>query len=75
MPRELTVSLHIPADEYLKHYQGTARSVYTHTWEGRSVRFPANILQPFVTRQGISGTFKIVFDDNNRFLKVVRLDI
>ena len=67
---EAIVSLNISADEYLKLYQGTARSVYTHTIEGRSIRFPANILQPFVTHNGIRGTFAIQFDRNHRFIGI-----
>lgn len=70
---EVIVSLSITAEEYLKHYQGSARSVYAQTVEGRSVRFPANILQPFVTHDGISGTFKIQFNSSNRFKGIKRL--
>ena len=67
---QVIVSLSISADEYVKLYQGTARSVYTETLEGRSIRFPANILQPFITREGIRGTFAIYFDRDNRFKKI-----
>jgi len=69
----IIVSLTITADEYIKIYQGSARSVYTRTAEGRSLRFPANILQPFVTREGIKGNFSIEFDQDNRFKKISRV--
>lgn len=71
--RKVVVSLKIAADEYIKLYQGSARSVYTRTAEGRSIRFPANILQPFVTREGINGNFKIEFDSSNKFKAISRL--
>ncbi|MFT6388789.1 MAG: hypothetical protein ACJAUP_002172 [Cellvibrionaceae bacterium] len=67
------VSLTIAADEYIKLYQGSVRSVYTQTAEGRSIRFPANILQPFVTHEGIKGHFSIEFDQENRFKKICRV--
>ena len=69
----IIVSLTITADEYIKIYQGSARSVYTRTAEGRSLRFPANILQPFVTREGIKGNFSIEFDQDNKFKRISRV--
>ena len=71
---ELIVSLQISAEEYLKLYQGSARAVYTRTRDGRSIRFPANILQRFVTREGVRGTFAIYFDGNNKFQKIEQLN-
>ena len=68
--RQVVVSLTIDADEYIKLYQGRAKSVYTHSLDGKSIRFPATILQPFVTRAGIQGTFRILFDENNRFTSI-----
>jgi hypothetical protein len=70
---EIIVSLNIGPDEYLKLYQGVARSVFTQTREGRSIRFPANILQPFVGHEGVVGSFKIEFDKENRFKSISRL--
>lgn len=67
---EMIVSLNISAEEYLKRYQGAAKSVYAYTLEGRSIRFPANILQPFVSHQGVRGTFVIRFDQDRRFVDI-----
>jgi hypothetical protein len=71
--RRVVVSLSVSASEYLAWYQGAAQTVYATTVDGRSVRFPARILQPFVTSSGVSGTFAIEFDDNNRFQQIKRL--
>ncbi|MGH1486139.1 MAG: DUF2835 family protein [Cellvibrionaceae bacterium] len=54
--------------------KGKAYSVYTRTTEGKSIRFPANILQPFVTHQGVQGVFSIQFDRDNRFIAIHSLD-
>jgi len=40
---------------------------------GRRVRFPANILRPFVTLEGIQGRFIIRFDSDSRFQGIDRL--
>ncbi|WP_344797352.1 DUF2835 domain-containing protein [Litoribacillus peritrichatus] len=71
--RNIIVSLNIPADEYLRVYSGVARTVVTHSIDGRSVRFPANILQPFVTREGIRGRFCIFFTEEGKFDRIERV--
>jgi len=73
MNRTIEVSLAIPADEYLAMYQGAVRDVVARAKDGRTVRFPARILQPYVTHQGIHGRFAIRFDDSNRFAGISRL--
>ena len=66
----LHFSLSINAEEYLRLYEGSAKTVYAQSLEGASVRFPANILQPYVTHKGIHGRFVIYFDSENRFKRV-----
>lgn len=71
--KSLQVSISISRDEYLKWYQGAASTVYTTTTTGEKVRFPAAILRPFITHQGISGTFAIYIDENNKFKEIRRI--
>ena len=71
--KSIQVSIRISRDEYLKWYQGSASTVMATTATGTKVRFPANILRPFVTHQGIAGTFAIYFDDNNKFKEIRRI--
>lgn len=63
----LEVHLNISAREYLLLYKGIARNVSALAVDGRRVRFPASILQRFVTREGVFGVFVITFDDQGRF--------
>ncbi|WP_076719384.1 DUF2835 domain-containing protein [Motiliproteus sp. MSK22-1] len=70
---DITLRLSISTDEYLKLYRGQARSVTAISVDGRTVRFPANILKPFVTRTGISGIFSIRFDNKGKFQAIRRL--
>ncbi|MBI5450923.1 MAG: DUF2835 domain-containing protein [Gammaproteobacteria bacterium] len=69
----LRFTLNIPAAEYLRFYQGEARSVIVQSWEGHTLQFPAALLTRFVTRDGISGDFTIAFDQNNKLLSLDRL--
>lgn len=71
--KTIIVDLTISADEYIKHYQMTRAVVTAKSRDGRSVRFPANILQRFVMHDGIKGSFKIVFDDKGKFKKIEKM--
>ncbi|MAR92244.1 MAG: DUF2835 domain-containing protein [Pseudomonadota bacterium] len=69
----LLVDLVISREEYLRWYQGAASAVVATARDGRKVRFPAASLRPYVTHQGIRGTFAIYFDDNHKLLAVKKL--
>jgi len=69
----LVVDILISAEEYLKWYGGAATQVYTQSRDGRSVSFPAKILQKYVGHDGIRGSFLITFDENMRFQRIERI--
>lgn len=71
--KNIIVSLSISAEEYQRLYEGSAKTVFAHSIDGRSIRFPAGILRPFVLHTGVRGTFQINFDDDNRFHSIERL--
>ena len=71
--QEFYFSLYIPAGELMRHYRGTAQQVVARSHDGRSVQFPSSALQPFVTREGVSGEFCLVVDDNNRLVELRRV--
>jgi hypothetical protein len=73
MPQSLVVDLHIDAEEFLRHYQGSARQVSCRSRDGRTVRFPTGILQRFVRHDGIHGTFRIDIDDNHKLVSVQQI--
>ncbi|MGI1678294.1 MAG: DUF2835 domain-containing protein [Cellvibrionaceae bacterium] len=54
-------------------YAGQVKTVLATSRDGRRVRFPANILVPFVERDGIRGSFAISFDVENKFQNIRRL--
>ena len=71
--RQVTFSLSIPADEYLRVYQGAAKNVWTIDHRGQSIIFPVNILQPYVARDGVHGVFSLYFDQQNKFQKIEQI--
>lgn len=71
--KSIIVNLVISAEELQRLYEGSAKTVFAHSIDGRSIRFPANILRPFVMHTGVRGTFQIDFDEENHFKSIVRL--
>ena len=69
---EIDVSL--SADDMLKAYQGSIRTVQGIDVKGRKIRFPAAILREFVTHDGVSGRFQIQMCENNHFKGIKRLN-
>ncbi|MBQ0730806.1 MAG: DUF2835 domain-containing protein [Oleispira antarctica] len=72
--KEIIVSLHISRDDYLSFYQGQVQTVVATATDGRIVRFPAGILKHVVGHEGIHGTFRILFDANNKFDGITALN-
>jgi hypothetical protein len=71
--RELRFTLHLGADELLRWYRGAARDVFAVSDEGLRFQFPANVLQRFVTEEGVHGRFAISFDEQHRFAGIRRI--
>ncbi len=71
--KPIIVDVVINSDEYLRHYQGSVSKVSAIARDGRRVEFPSAILQPFVTREGIRGTFAIKFDEQHKFESIEQI--
>lgn len=69
----IIVDLAIPADEYLRVYQGSAKLVSALATDGRRVQFPANILQKMVTHEGVYGRFIIEFNREGKFQRILKV--
>lgn len=70
--RSVIVDIAISPEEYQLAYQGV-NAVWARCEDGRRIRFPANILRPFVLHDGVRGRFRIAFDDANKFAGIERL--
>lgn len=73
MTGAVIVTLSITPEEYVKAYQGPGKTVHALDSTGRSVRFPANILRPFVEHDGIHGRFRIEFNEFGKFSGIHRI--
>ena len=68
--RSLIVDIRLPKEEYLKVYQSYVRQVRAVARSGESVRFPINVLQPYLTHNGVQGSFRLSFDDQYKFVGI-----
>lgn len=70
---EVSVTLAIDRDQYLKHYRDGVRDVVATSNDGKTLRFPANILRGVVTHDGVRGTFVISYSAQGRFTGIRRV--
>ena len=70
---EITFNIKISSTEYLKFYQGNTTWVNIVADDGRRIKLPAKHLRRFLDHNGISGHFKMTFDDNNTMIKLERV--
>jgi hypothetical protein len=70
---EYRLHFHLSRDEYLRYYQGAAAAIVAPAEDGTRVQFPANALRPFVTEGGVSGSFLLITDDNNKMVELKKL--
>ena len=71
--QSFTVDLEISPDELARWYRGHANVVRARARDGRWLQLPASALRPFVTRDGIYGTFAVSIDDERRLLSFDRI--
>ena len=69
----LQFTLHIHANDYIKHYQGHARDVLAQSVDGIILSFPAVHLRQFVEQDGVHGLFEIEFDQHYKFQALRKL--
>lgn len=69
----LLFDISIPALDYLRVYQGTANRVLIRSRDGRTISLPARHLQPFLTHDGIYGSFIMEFNPQGQLLDLRRL--
>lgn len=70
---EYQINLYLSAEKYQDFYAGKVKHVIAQDSNGVTVQFPAEILRPFVTVNGIHGHFVIRMDNNNKFVDIRRL--
>ena len=70
---EYRFRLSISAEKYLAFYEGVAQEVVVTLANGQNLQFPAEILRPFVAREGVYGTFVLRVSGQNKLLGIDRI--
>lgn len=71
--QKVIVDISLTAEQYLAHYQGAVKDVIALSRDGRRVRFPSSLLQPYLLHNGIKGCFQISFTQDGKFQSIERL--
>ncbi len=71
--QQVVIDIQISAEEYVAHYRGTVRDVVARSRDGRRIRFPSGLLQPFLLHDGIRGCFRICFNEQGKFQTIERI--
>lgn len=71
--QELIIDLALPAERYLAWYRGQAGRVMMRSRDGRSVSLPAHHLRPFLTHEGVHGSFIMRFTAEGKLVSLERL--
>lgn len=69
----LVLDISLSAERFLAVYQGHANRVMVRSRDGRKVSLPAHHLRPFLTHDGIHGSFELEFDPGGSLLALRRL--
>ncbi|HIZ50163.1 MAG TPA: DUF2835 domain-containing protein [Candidatus Pseudomonas excrementavium] len=71
--QELIIDLALPAERYLAWYRGQAGRVVMRSRDGRSVSLPAHHLRPFLTHEGVYGSFVMRFTGEGKLVSLERV--
>jgi Protein of unknown function (DUF2835) len=72
-PYRLRFQLSLSSDKYLAYYKGKANSIQTRSIDNKKIRFPASAVRKFLSHDGIHGLFEIQFDENNKLIKIEKI--
>lgn len=72
--QELIVDIALPAERFLAWYRGQAGRVLMRSRDGRSVSLPAHHLRPFLTHEGVYGSFSLRFTPEGQLLSLERVE-
>lgn len=69
----LMLDIALSAERLLAVYQGKANRIRVKSRDGRYVSLPAHHLRPFLTREGVYGSFSLEFNGAGELLSLRRL--
>lgn len=69
----LVLDIALPAERMKAVYQGHANRVLIRSRDGTRVSLPAHHLRPFLTHEGVFGSFGLEFDGQGHLVRLLRL--
>ena len=69
----LVLDIALSAERLRVLYQGQANRIQALSRDGRRVSIPAHHFRPFLTHDGIYGSFELQFNDEGELLSLRRL--
>jgi hypothetical protein len=69
----LVIDVVLPAERLIAVYQGHANRILMKSRDGRTVSVPAHHFRPFLTHDGVYGTFVLEFSTAGQLLSLKRL--
>jgi len=69
----IIININISKEELLKYYRGTAATITARASNGKTIRFPADSIRPFVSQFGVSGQFEIVYSDAGKLENIKKI--
>ena len=73
MSQGILFNLNLSYEKFLYVYKGHAKYVVAEAYDGRKIQFPAEILKPYLTREGVQGQFIIYFDEKHKFKSLSKI--
>jgi hypothetical protein len=70
---EYRFHFHLSREDYLRYYKGAASVIIARAEDGTRVQFPASAMRPYITTEGVSGSFLLVTDDKNKLLALKKV--
>jgi len=71
---EIHFNLNLSAEKYRSYYEGDVSAMQMTSEDGRQIRFPADVLRPYLTHSYVAGRSIIQFDNNHRFKVIQKRD-
>lgn len=71
--QQLVVDIALPAERYLAWYRGQAGRVLMYSRDGRRVSLPAHHLRPFLTHEGVYGSFVMRITREGKLISLQRM--
>ncbi|EXF47444.1 type IIA topoisomerase (DNA gyrase/topo II, topoisomerase IV), A subunit [Pseudomonas sp. BAY1663] len=69
----LVLDIALPAERMKAVYQGRANRILIRSRDGTRVSLPAHHLRPFLTSEGVYGSFELEFAEQGQLLSLRRL--